>query len=242
MALTTEQIKNLPEYKETATAVAGKDVIIYVAAQANPYEWVLIGGQQNSPISEKADSIDATDKTTGNFSKKLAGLHSWSISFSGLWVLGDTGVEICRNRFANDKPALFRVEYADGSYRQGWGTITAFSDDNAHKNALSIKMTIEGNGEISDLVKPDTPTATAATISVTAATPKDGTVTFNTDDIAIRALKDESGVSLTYGTDYSLVGKTLTVKKEYLQSVKANTTLTAKFANKVDIPIKLTVA
>lgn len=238
MALTQEQLDALPKYKNTAQAVAGKDVIIYVAAQANPYEWVLIGGQQNSPIAEKADSIDATDKTTGNYSKKLAGLHSWSISFSGLWVLGDEGIEICHNRFTNDEPALFRIEYADGSYRQGWGTITAFSDDNAHKNALSVKMTIEGNGELSSMVTPPTPTVTSPTISASAS--KDATVKFNTADIAIRALKDESGISLEYDVDYDLVGDTLTVKKEYLSKIKQATTLTAKFANKVDIAISVT--
>lgn len=239
MALTEEQIKVLPEYQDTVQAAAGKDVIIYVAAQKDPYEWVLIGGQQNSPISEKADSIDATDKTTGNFSKKLAGVHSWSISFSGLWVLGDEGIEICRNRFANDKPALFRIEYANGAYRQGWGTITAFSDDNAHKSALSVKMTIEGNGELTDMVIPPTPALVNAT--ATKEEGEDITLTFNTSDIAIRALKDESGISLTYDTDYELVGDTLTISKTYLTKVQATTTLTAKFANKVDIPIKITV-
>lgn len=239
MALTEEQIKNLPEYRDTAQAVAGKDVIIYVAAQKDPYEWVLIGGQQGSPISEKAESIDATDKTTGNFSKKLAGVHSWSISFSGLWVLGDEGIEICRNRFANDKAALFRIEYANGAYRQGWGTITAFDDDNAHKNALSVKMTIEGNGELTDMVKPETPSLTESAFEKP--TDKDLDITFNTDDITIRALKDESGISLTYDEDYELVGDTLTINKSYLETIKQDTTLTAKFANKVNISIKITV-
>lgn len=238
MALTEEQIKVLPEYRDTAQAVAGKDVIIYVAAQKDPYEWVLIGGQQGSPITEKAESIDATDKTTGNFSKKLAGIHSWSISFSGLWVLGDEGIEICRNRFANDKAALFRIEYANGAYRQGWGTITDFSDDNAHKNALSVKMTIEGNGELTDMVTPPTPSLEDNEVEKgTGAL----TVKFNTDDITIRALKDESGISLIYDTDYELVGDTLTIAKSYLDTIKQTTTLTAKFANKVNVPIKITV-
>lgn len=239
MALTEEQLKKLPQRTQGVTAVAGKDTLLYVAAQQNPNEWVLVGGQQNAPLSEKAESIDATDKTTGNYSKKLAGLHSWSISYSGLWITGDLGIAICREYFKNDKSALFRIEYPDGEYRQGWGTITNISDDNSYKNAQSVKMTIEGDGEISDFVQPQTPTIASPTISGTV---KDGTLTVSTDDVAIRGIEDARGIRLSYGTDYSLVGNTLTIKKEYLGTLTVPTTLTAKFADKNNIEIKVTAA
>ena len=111
--LTTEQIKNLPVAPDRSRAVAGKDTLIFVALTKDPDEFVIVGGQKNSPITEKADSMDATDKTSGNFSKKLPGIHTWSIEYDGLWVVGDLGIDICRDRFKNNKPVYVRVEYPD---------------------------------------------------------------------------------------------------------------------------------
>lgn len=51
--LTTEQIKNLPVAPDRSRAVAGKDTLIFVALTKDPDEFVIVGGQKNSPITEK---------------------------------------------------------------------------------------------------------------------------------------------------------------------------------------------
>lgn len=98
MALTEEQISNLPVMDDNIKAVAGKDTLLLIGKSADQNEFLLLGGQRNNPLSRKADSIDATSKDSGDFSDKLPGMLSWSMSYEGLFILNDNAYEIvdCR--------------------------------------------------------------------------------------------------------------------------------------------------
>lgn len=240
--LTTEQIKNLPVAPDRSRAVAGKDTLMFVALTKDPDEFVIVGGQKNSPITEKADSMDATDKTSGNFSKKLPGLHTWSIEYDGLWVVGDLGIDICRDRFKNNKPVYVRVEYPDGTYRVGWASITDLSDNNSSDSAQTIKMSLEGVGALSDMMSPSAdPKITAPTVAI-ATSPADVVVNVTPVDIVPRMVLDQNGQPLAYGNDYSYAGGKLTFKKEFLKTITRACTFTVKFANDVNITLNVTKA
>ena len=108
MALTEEQIKNLPVADDNVKAVAGKDTLLLVALTENPTNWLLLGGQRNTPLQRKAESIDATSKDSGNYSEKLPGMLSWTISYEGLYVLNSEAYEIVNNRYEARKPIYIR--------------------------------------------------------------------------------------------------------------------------------------
>lgn len=242
MALSEADIQNLPVAPENSKAFAGKDTLLYVAKTSTPLEWILVGGQKNAPISEKADSLDATDKSAGLYSIKIPGMHSWSIDYDGLYVKDNEAVDILRELFLSNKPAYIRVEYADGSYRQGWAAITAMSDSNDVTAVHTLKITLEGYGALSDLIATTDAAITKPTVTVTKTSVTDQIVAVTPNDITIRGVVDASGQPLEFDTDYSFAEGQLTFTKEYLSTLPVGATkVTAKFAT-ISIVITITVS
>ena len=95
--LSAEELKKLPVYEGTSMATAGKDTLLYIdkaTTTGKKPTWVLVGGQRNSPVEYKADSIDGSHKTSGGWGETLAGPKSWSISYTGLLVMDDAALSI----------------------------------------------------------------------------------------------------------------------------------------------------
>ncbi len=240
MALTLEQINAIPVAPNDSKAIAGKDTLLYVELAKD--NWVLFGGQKNSPVTQKADTLDASDKTSGGWKKQIPGLKEWSIEYDGLYVLNDIATSIVEQAFLKGLAIHVRVEYANGSYKQGYAYVTEFSDSNAHDAIQTLKVSFNGYGEISTLVEVGKPNIASATGTFQKASAKDVTVKVTPVDATIRALKNEAGISLVYGTDYELVAGDLKIKKEYLTNLTGSkAVLTAKFAN-VEIPITITIS
>lgn len=148
MSITAE---NLPTQPDTSKATVGKDWLLDV--NTGTYEkptWTLIGGQRNSKLSLKADSIDVSDKTTGGWGAKLTGIKSWTVDLSGLILLNDDGVDALETAFFADKTVDLRFRYKDKMYQRGWAAITEFDNDNAHDGAATLSGTLEGNGPLSE--------------------------------------------------------------------------------------------
>lgn len=76
-----------------SVATAGKDYLIYLntgETEATPV-WTLLGGQRSGDLARKADSIDASNKTSGGWKSSLAGLREWSIDLESVVILNDAG-------------------------------------------------------------------------------------------------------------------------------------------------------
>ena len=222
MALTQEQITALPVAPSDTKAVAGKDTLLYIASKQTPLTWLLVGGQKNSPLKEQADSLDGSDKSSGGWKKGIPGMKSWSIEYEGKAVYG-------------------RVEYPDGSYKQGWANVTSFEDNNSSDAIQTLKVSLTGYGAISDLIAIGEVKITSPTAAFSKAAPADKTVAVTPTDITIRTVTDDTGTVLVFGKDYEFAEGTLTLKKEYLKNMTVgNHVLEAKFAAKT-IPITVNV-
>ena len=71
----------------------GKNVLLYInfgegATEAAPV-WALIGGQQTANFSMSADDIDASNKASGGWGEKYAGIKSTELSLEGIICNGD---------------------------------------------------------------------------------------------------------------------------------------------------------
>ena len=74
------------------TKLEGKYVLVYLnfgesATEASP-KWAMIGGQKSGDLDLSADSIDASDKTSGGWGEKYPGL----LDFSASWRVGSTAM------------------------------------------------------------------------------------------------------------------------------------------------------
>ncbi len=151
--LTAAELKNLPENPDTGIAEAGKDVLLYLGKSGSGTSEVfaLVGGQRNSTIEMTANSLDASHKGSGGWSANKPGLKSWKSSFDGLQIMSDEGAQIMEHCFREGKQVHAKFVYPDQSYQIGWAYITEFTRDNPHDGIATIKSTMEGVGEISEI-------------------------------------------------------------------------------------------
>lgn len=162
MALTEEQLKTLPTNPDKSVAELGKDTMLYIdcGTDAKP-DWKVVGGQRNSPVNMSATSIDASHKTSGGWSTHIAGVKSWTISYTGLLIMDDDGLKALEYCFRNDKQAHVKIIYKNGSYQTGWASITTFNKDVNYTAVATVTVTLTGVGAISEVTAADsTPTAT----------------------------------------------------------------------------------
>ena len=140
--------ENLPVNPNISTATVGKDYLLLIntGTFASP-TWTVVGGQRNSKLTEKADSIDVSDKATDGWSSKLAGMKSWLV------MLNDAGVEALEVAFRAGKTVDVKLQYPDKSYQRGWAAVTEFSKDVPHDGAATLSGTLDGNGPISEVTK-----------------------------------------------------------------------------------------
>ena len=152
--LSAEELKKLPKYKSSVVAEAGKDTLLYIDKGGDTVtpNWVVAGGQRNSPVQYKANEIDASHKTSGGWDDKVAGTRSWTIDYTGLYIMGDEAVQILDHAFRNSLAVHVKVQYPDESYQVGWASVTEFSREFPHDNVATLKVTLNGKGPISEIV------------------------------------------------------------------------------------------
>lgn len=242
MSLTTEQLANLPAMPENTTALPGKDTVLYIALDSTP-TWLLLGGQRNSPISRKADSIDGTHKASGDYAEKLPGMLSWSISYDGLYVANDDAVAVLDDRFKNRKPVFVREEYPDGSYRTGWASVTQMDEDHSYNGVSTLKMTLEGRGAISDIQTVATPALDKTTATAVKGATTDVTATITPGEANIRCITTGTGTVLHPLTDYTYSAGALKLLGAFVSKLPAGTTtLNIQVNADVTLTLPLTIS
>lgn len=159
MALTESQLAALPTNPDRSVAELGKDSLLYIDGGTDETaNWKLVGGQRNSPINQSATSIDASHKTSGGWASNLAGIKSWTSTYTGLLIMSDEGLQVLEYCFRNDKQAHVKFVYKDGSYQEGWASITQFNKDTNYTAVSTVSVTLTGVGAISEVTAAPTTT------------------------------------------------------------------------------------
>lgn len=146
-----------PQRTSANPVTAGKNVLIYIATggeEANP-TWTLLGGQRSGDLTQSADEIDASHKTSGGWGSHIQGLKTWSLDMEFVFMKDDDGMKALTDAFREGAEVLIKIEYADKTYQTGWGYITDLSPSSPHDDVATVSCTISGNGEISEIQGPD---------------------------------------------------------------------------------------
>lgn len=151
-----------PTSTTASTAALGKDFLLYVntgTTEAIP-TWTVIGGLRSNDLNLSADSIDASDKTTGGWKTTLPGLRSWSIDLDTVYKLADAGIEFLTQAFLAGAKVHVKFERSDKKFYMGWASITDFKIPTPHDDIVEITGTLDGAGALSDLQ--DAPTGSGS--------------------------------------------------------------------------------
>lgn len=208
----------LPINPSPSQATVGKDYLLYVNTGTPTVPvWTLIGGQRAGTLSRKADSIDASNKTTGGWKSTLIGLLSWSIALDGLVMLADAGLQALEQAFDAAQEIQVQFVYPDLTFRTGWGSITELTIDNQYNQAATLKGTIEGVGALSDLVPSISPASTTTSIS-TGANLSFAIAPTNTVITSV-----SNGATVLATTSYSYASGVLVINQTYLATLAVGT-------------------
>jgi len=141
---------NIPQRVNDNVKILGKNVYLFVnagegATIAEP-NWLLVGGQRNSALEMSADEIDVSDKGSEGWGDTVAGTKTWSIGLESIQVEGDLGAKAIKQAFLLDQEIQIMRWWKNGNAEVGWCSVTEFSDDVPHDDAMSITGTLQGRG------------------------------------------------------------------------------------------------
>lgn len=124
--------------------IRGVDLLLYAGETA-------IGGQKNTSISMSADTLDASNKTTGDWYINISGAKQWSCSCDGVIYLDDAGYKAAVNAFMNSTEikAVFKNESGTIHY-EGAAYITGLDLDAPYEDLMTYSMSLTGAGALED--------------------------------------------------------------------------------------------
>jgi len=128
----------------------GKNVLLYInfgeGATEDAPVWALIGGQQTANFSMSADDIDASNKASGGWGEKYAGIKSTELSLEGIICNGDEGYAALKDAFIKDESVDICRYATDGTAERNWYSITELSDETPHDDMATFSITLTGIG------------------------------------------------------------------------------------------------
>lgn len=134
----------------TKDKLLGKDVLVYInygdgATEAAPV-WTLVGGQTTADFDMKADSIDATNKSSGGWGEQYAGIKSTELSLEGILCQSDDGYAAMKDAFVKGEAVDICRFASDGTAERNWYSITEISDSTPHDDTATFTVTLDGIG------------------------------------------------------------------------------------------------
>jgi TP901-1 family phage major tail protein len=109
--------------------------------------YTLVAGQRGATLNRSRDTVELTNKTTGNGFKEFAGTFAeWSIDFDGLLVESDVALQHLEDAFYNNEEVLVRFETAAGNKYEGNTVFTDFPIEAPYDSEVTYSGTLQGSG------------------------------------------------------------------------------------------------
>lgn len=133
----------------------GVDVVIQVEG-TTPGTYVTVAGQRGASLSESAETIDVTSKSSGGAYEYDYGLYGWTISCDGAYVLGNAEYQKLRNAMRNKQKV--KVKWSEtgvkGEIHQGDALVTSSELDAPYDGEVTYSFELQGTGVVSTTSNP----------------------------------------------------------------------------------------
>lgn len=109
--------------------------------------YTLVAGQRGGTLNRKRDTVELTNKTTGDgFKEYAATFAEWSVDFDGLLVEDDTALKFLDDAFFNNTDLMVRFQTAAGNQYEGNCVLTNFPVEAPYDKEVTYKGTLQGTG------------------------------------------------------------------------------------------------
>lgn len=113
---------------------------------------VVIAGQLNVGLTRKQSAIDITNKINGNWEQKLAGLKSWTVTCSGMYIKDQSAYSYLEDSFMDNNRIQVLISVGNKQY-SGYGLITSFPLESSFDLQLKYRVSIVGDGELQEVIQ-----------------------------------------------------------------------------------------
>ncbi len=108
----------------------------------------VLGGQLGATLTQTAETIDITNKITGEWSEVLEGIKSWQITGNGLYIKNHKTYSLLQEAFSTNTAIDVEV-MIDGHRYVGKALLIEFPLTAVYNNTYRYNYRLLGDGELS---------------------------------------------------------------------------------------------
>lgn len=128
--------------------VAGVNVLVSIGEK-------VIGGQSSASLSRSANMVETTDKTSGGWVSKVAGLKEWSVECEAFMIVGDAAYGELSKAFNDGKEVDVSLSTGTGVGHikfSGKALISDLPMEFGAEDAVTFTTTFEGTGPLVEVI------------------------------------------------------------------------------------------
>lgn len=126
--------------------IRGIDILVSVK-QGEAY--VPVGGQRSASLSRTSETIDVSNKVSGDWKRSIAGLKEWSVDCDGLLLLDDAAYIALEEAFLDGDEVEIQIAGTEGSVSfVGPAIITDFPIDAPYDDVATYSLSFTGAGAL----------------------------------------------------------------------------------------------
>jgi TP901-1 family phage major tail protein len=129
----------------------GMDMLLYAntAPEGSPETYVAIAGQRGATLNRSAETIETTNKTTGEGYKEFAtSFKEWSIDTDGMLIFDDSSYNALETAYLNNSPLTVQLKSTDGETFSGTCIITDFPIEFPYDDMATYSISLTGSGPL----------------------------------------------------------------------------------------------
>lgn len=106
-----------------------------------------LGGQQGAQLSRSMEPIDITNKINGEWAESLAGVKTWRLNCSGIYVLNNKALYLLEDAFLNNRNVEVEINLG-GKTMTGQGLIIDFPLNATFNKEFKYNLSLLGVGAL----------------------------------------------------------------------------------------------
>lgn len=129
--------------------IRGIDILVSVnTGTAETPVYTAVGGQRGATLNRSSETIDVSNKVSGDWKKSISGLKEWSVDADGLLALTDAGFAALETAFNNSTEVLIQIAKGIELVYSGNAIITDFPIEAPYDDVATYSVSFTGTGAL----------------------------------------------------------------------------------------------
>ena len=108
--------------------------------------YTKVGGQRGATLNRSAETLESTNKDSGDFKEFEYSFKEWSVDADGLLVVDDAGFTALEKAFMDSKKVKVQVGLPSGMKYEGLAIITDLPIEMPYDDLVTYSSTFQGSG------------------------------------------------------------------------------------------------